>query len=162
ILLEVVMLGGAGMAITVIMRSAVRIGMRRALGPERVLFLGSDDILAPLVAKMRSHPEYGLDPIGHLALIESEPPSREFGPPVLPRSSRMLKRSINLAVAVPAFVLATPIMVLIALALKLDSPGPVLFRQERIGKRGRRFEVLKFRTMGNDAESRVQDLFEQS
>jgi len=43
-------------------------------------------------------------------------------------------------------------MVLIALAIKLDSPGPVLFSQERVGENGRRFRMLKFRTMVPDAE----------
>lgn len=54
--------------------------------------------------------------------------------------------------AVLLIVLA-PILVLIALVLKLDSPGPVIFRQERCGRDGRRFKVLKFRTMHTNASA---------
>ena len=43
-------------------------------------------------------------------------------------------------------------------AVKVTSPGPVLFHQERVGRRGRHFQVLKFRTMGSDAEERLADL----
>ena len=51
-----------------------------------------------------------------------------------------------------------PVMVLIALAVKLDSRGPVLFRQRRVGRGGKRFQVLKFRTMVVDAEKLQSEL----
>lgn len=57
------------------------------------------------------------------------------------------KRAIDLAVAIPAFVLLLPVMVAIGIWIRRDSPGPALFRQERIGLHGRRFRVVKFRTM---------------
>ena len=58
-----------------------------------------------------------------------------------------LKRALDCVIAVPVLALAAIPMGLIALAVKLDSPGPVLFRQKRLGKDGREFEMLKFRSM---------------
>ena len=52
----------------------------------------------------------------------------------------------------------TPVMLLIALAIRVDSPGPILFRQLRRGYRGRLFRVLKFRTMIVDAEQQLANL----
>lgn len=58
-----------------------------------------------------------------------------------------MKRAIDLALAIPAFVLLLPVMVAIGIWVRRDSPGPALFRQERIGAHGRPFQMLKFRTM---------------
>jgi exopolysaccharide biosynthesis polyprenyl glycosylphosphotransferase len=73
-------------------------------------------------------------------------------PPVLSRSSRALKRGLDLLVSCLALVFAALLFLAIAIAVKLDSPGPAIFRQTRIGKDGRRFTLLKFRTMTKDAE----------
>ncbi len=64
----------------------------------------------------------------------------------------VLKRAIDLGLGTLALVVAAPVMAAIALTLKLTSPGPVLYRQERMGVDGRRFQMLKFRTMRADAE----------
>lgn len=58
-----------------------------------------------------------------------------------------LKRAVDLAVSVPLLVLLSPVMAGIALWVRRDSPGPALFRQERIGHAGRPFTLLKFRSM---------------
>ena len=63
-----------------------------------------------------------------------------------------VKRMIDLVIAVPVLIVAAIPMLLIALAVKLDSTGPVLFRQERLGKGGKVFEMLKFRSMVVNAE----------
>ena len=68
------------------------------------------------------------------------------------------KRSMDLAGAIIGLVLLAPVILAISLLIRLDSPGPVLFRQLRRGYRGRRFWVLKFRTMVVDAEQRLDDL----
>jgi len=65
----------------------------------------------------------------------------------------VLKRSLDLAVAVVGLILSLPLMVLVAIAVRLDSKGPVLYRQQRAGLRGKGFEVLKFRSMRIDAEA---------
>jgi putative colanic acid biosynthesis UDP-glucose lipid carrier transferase len=57
------------------------------------------------------------------------------------------KRALDLVVSLAVFLAAFPVLVLIAVAIKLDSRGPVLFRQCRVGQGGKSFRVLKFRTM---------------
>lgn len=83
-------------------------------------------------------------------------------PPWLPRSSRALKRLMDIAIAAPLLVICTPLLVVLAVAVKLDSRGPVLFAQERVGRAGRRFRVLKLRTMVPDAEQRRAELVASS
>lgn len=65
-----------------------------------------------------------------------------------------VKRTLDVAVALVGIVITAPIMVLCAAAIKLTSPGPVIFRQRRSGLNGREFEMLKFRTMELGAEER--------
>jgi exopolysaccharide biosynthesis polyprenyl glycosylphosphotransferase len=72
----------------------------------------------------------------------------------LGRSSRLLKRSVDLVLAAAAFVVLAPVFMAIALAIKLDSRGPVFFRQVRMGSRDRTFKIFKFRTMHADADER--------
>jgi len=71
------------------------------------------------------------------------------------RSSLALvaKRAIDLACGLAGLLLSAPLMILIAIAVRLDSKGPILYRQVRVGLRGKCFEVLKFRSMRVDAES---------
>jgi lipopolysaccharide/colanic/teichoic acid biosynthesis glycosyltransferase len=59
----------------------------------------------------------------------------------------MAKRAFDLTIAALGLLLASPVMLVIAVAIKLDSPGPVMFRQERVGRAGRIFRIHKFRTM---------------
>lgn len=61
--------------------------------------------------------------------------------------ARYGKRTLDLALTVPAVIVLAPVMVLIAAAVKLTSRGPVLFRQDRVGRYGQPFAALKFRTM---------------
>jgi len=65
----------------------------------------------------------------------------------------VLKRAIDLAGSAVGLLLFGPLMLAIAAAIKLTSPGPILYRQERMGLDGRRFHMLKFRTMRADAEA---------
>lgn len=62
------------------------------------------------------------------------------------------KRVLDLLIAVPVLIVAAIPMAFVALAIKLDSPGPVIFRQQRLGKDGKVFEMLKFRSMVVNAE----------
>ena len=63
------------------------------------------------------------------------------------------RRIVDIAVATVAAVVTAPLMLLVALAVKLDSPGPVFYRQVRVGEGGRRFTIIKFRSMRTDAEA---------
>jgi sugar transferase (PEP-CTERM system associated) len=68
------------------------------------------------------------------------------------RGALFAKRLLDLTAASVGLILALPLMVLVALAVRLDSPGPVFFRQDRVGRGGREFTLWKFRSMRIDAE----------
>src|SRR2546423_10680814 len=69
-----------------------------------------------------------------------------------------LKRTMDIGMAVALLVLLAPVMPLAVVAIKLDSPGPVLYNRVRVGKDGRQFVMYKLRTMTADAEQRLTDL----
>lgn len=71
---------------------------------------------------------------------------------------RLGKRLFDLLIAVPALVLLAPLFAGLMLWIKLDSRGPVFFRQARVGRRGRLFRIFKFRTMVVDAEQQGAQL----
>jgi exopolysaccharide biosynthesis polyprenyl glycosylphosphotransferase len=71
----------------------------------------------------------------------------------LSRSSRAIKRGVDLFGAGIGLLILAPLGALIAIAIRLDSPGPVFFRQSRVGRDGRGFEMIKFRSMVNGAEA---------
>ena len=73
--------------------------------------------------------------------------------PHLSGSSRFLKRSLDLLGATLGLILLAPLFALVAVWIKVDSRGPVFFRQVRMGPGGRTFRVFKFRTMVRDAET---------
>jgi exopolysaccharide biosynthesis polyprenyl glycosylphosphotransferase len=100
-------------------------------------------------------PSATIDNIGGITVLG-------VNPPVLSRTSSMLKRAMDLAGAVLGSLISLPLLALAAIAIKLDSRGPVLFRQARIGLEGRRFTLLKLRTMDADAEARRDELVAQS
>ena len=66
----------------------------------------------------------------------------------------MMKRMFDIVVAAAALVVLFPLLVLSVLLIKLDSPGPIFFKQERIGRNFRPFWIYKFRTMAQDAPAR--------
>jgi exopolysaccharide biosynthesis polyprenyl glycosylphosphotransferase len=235
---DLALFGVVALVVLLLLRSEVRRGGSRLLGPERVLFVGNDATTATLVRKIVAHPEYGLEPVGVLGhgstapsslrlpvlgqiedadiaeiaglhriervivshtdveedtllhllrrckqltlkvsvlpqLFDAMGPSVEIddvegvtvlgiNPPVLSRSSRALKRAMDIAGSATVLVLASPLLVVIGLAVRLDSRGPMLFSQQRIGKDGRRFRVYKFRTMVIGAELRTTELLSDS
>lgn len=75
---------------------------------------------------------------------------------------RSLKRILDISVAIGAIIVTSPIMIATALAVKIDSKGPVLFRQVRVGKDGEHFHCYKFRSMYIDAEERKAALMVQN
>ena len=66
---------------------------------------------------------------------------------------RLVRRAVSIVISLVGLVLALPLFPLIVLAIRLDSKGPVFYTQTRVGKGGRLFHVVKFRTMRNDAEA---------
>ncbi|WP_375388525.1 sugar transferase [uncultured Amnibacterium sp.] len=73
-----------------------------------------------------------------------------------------IKRVVDLGLAGFAFLLLSPVLLAVAIAVRIDSPGPVLFRQQRIGVAGERFTMFKFRSMVVDAEARLDALARQN
>jgi exopolysaccharide biosynthesis polyprenyl glycosylphosphotransferase len=87
----------------------------------------------------------------------AELPVIEYNTWDISRSTLMLKRALDLSVAGLALALSAPLLATIAVAVKVDSPGPAIFRQRRAGAGGREFTMLKFRTMASDAEERLAE-----
>jgi exopolysaccharide biosynthesis polyprenyl glycosylphosphotransferase len=79
-------------------------------------------------------------------------------PPKFNRAQTVVKRVFDLVVASTLLVVATPIMLLVAVGVKVGDRGPVFFRQIRVGKGGQHFRLWKFRTMAVDAEQRMAAL----
>jgi len=204
---------------------------RTATAREPTLVIGNSAVASRISRKLAVHPDYGLDVVGFLDDVQSEPdggpayqgptsrleyvlralqiehviiassdmsidqqvdlsrrcmdlgaqvdivprmfevigsknrvhdldgiPVVEIRPARLSPSSRRLKRTLDLVVAGLSLVVLAPFMLYAAWRIKRESPGPVFFRQERMGTGGRRFEILKFRTMFEDAEQRKADL----
>jgi exopolysaccharide biosynthesis polyprenyl glycosylphosphotransferase len=76
----------------------------------------------------------------------------------LTRAQATAKRAFDVAMSAVGLLLIAPLLAAIALAIKLDTAGPVLFRQERVGLHRRRFKLLKLRTMVVGAETMLADL----
>jgi exopolysaccharide biosynthesis polyprenyl glycosylphosphotransferase len=78
--------------------------------------------------------------------------------PVMSGGRRVVKGLVDRALTLLLTFFALPVMLLIALAIRIDSRGPVLFRQKRVGTQGREFHMVKFRTMCVDAEAQLVEL----
>ena len=88
-----------------------------------------------------------------IVLAESPPRGSWYG---------TVKRILDIVLSLLGLVATFPLWLIIALAIKADSPGPVLFVQERVGRHGRRFQFIKFRSMHLDAELRLGQLLERN
>ena len=80
-------------------------------------------------------------------------PTQRVSRMLLTLEQRVLKRSLDLVVAIIATIILLPVMIVTAIAVKLDSPGPALYAQVRVGRNGKLFKVHKFRSMRQDAEA---------
>jgi len=74
---------------------------------------------------------------------------------VLPRWYLITKSFMDVSVAILGMLLLSPLFIIVALLIKIDSQGPVLYKQERVGKNGKLFKIYKFRTMRSDAEKQT-------
>jgi exopolysaccharide biosynthesis polyprenyl glycosylphosphotransferase len=100
-------------------------------------------------------PRLSIRPVAGLSLLHLERPAISGG-------RMILKTGFDRVIGATLLTLGAPLMGVIALAVKLTSPGPVLFRQTRIGVDGRHFTMLKYRSMVADAEQRKAELFQHS
>ena len=85
-----------------------------------------------------------------------------INPPLLSRTSRAIKRSFDLVIGSGILLVAAIPMAIISIAILVGSGRPVLFKQRRIGREGRPFEIYKFRTMVTDAEERREEVMKES
>ena len=90
-------------------------------------------------------------PLAHEPLLYVEAPS-------LAKTQLIVKRCFDIVVASVALLLLSPVLLAVAIAIRLDDGAPILFSQSRVGRGGRTFGVLKFRSMMVDAESKLADL----
>ncbi len=75
------------------------------------------------------------------------------------RTYRVATRMIDVTLSLVALILALPVIAIVALVIAVDSPGPVLFKQARVGRNGKVFSFYKFRTMYTDAKERFPDYY---
>lgn len=111
-------------------------------------------IMAPALTDIAG-PRIHTQQVAGLPLIHVTTPTLEGG-------QRVAKRLFDLVTASVLVLLASPVMIAIALAIKFLSPGPILFKQERVGMQGVHFRMLKFRSMIVNAEQGLQDLESQN
>ncbi|HDR05827.1 MAG TPA: sugar transferase [Candidatus Marinimicrobia bacterium] len=88
-------------------------------------------------------------------------PLIDIFPQLMPYWERVIKRTMDICISLFAIICFSPFFPFIALAIKLDSRGPIFYLQERVGKRGRLFKIIKFRTMVSDAEKLTGPIWSQ-
>jgi exopolysaccharide biosynthesis polyprenyl glycosylphosphotransferase len=111
-------------------------------------------IMAPALTDVAG-PRIHTQQVAGLPLIHVTTPTLEGG-------QRVAKRLFDVIVSSGLILLASPLMGLVAVLIKLDSRGAILFRQERVGIEGKHFRMLKFRSMVVDAEAKLTELVEKN
>ena len=136
---------------------AVAVSSSMQLAPETIRALGwalADLnirlIMAPALTDVAG-PRIHTRPVAGLPLIHVSTPNLEKG-------QRFVKRSTDIVGAALLIVATSPLLAALSLLVRFDSPGPVLFRQERVGTAGERFPMFKFRSMVVDAEAKLEQL----
>jgi exopolysaccharide biosynthesis polyprenyl glycosylphosphotransferase len=143
--------------------------LARILGVERVIIAlpnAERDRVVRLIRELRElNVQIDVVPFYYEALSPSMDTHSIEGLPLLglrparlPRSSILFKRAMDLTLSTLGLLVVAPIFCLIAVAIRLDSRGPVFFRQKRMGHRGETFSIFKFRTMQVDADARRAEL----
>ena len=110
-------------------------------------------VLAPGIADIAG-PRISSRPVAGLPLLHVETPRFSGG-------QRVAKRILDVTAASLGIVVISPVLAFLAISIRLSSPGPVFFRQQRVGHGGREFTMLKFRSMVIDAEERLAAPLEQ-
>lgn len=144
-------------AITSCSADAVAVSAGVQLHPQTLRHLGWELasrniglIMAPALTDIAG-PRIHTQQVAGLPLIHVTTPTLEGG-------QRVAKRLFDVAVSGMLIVIASPIMAIVAVMVRLDSAGPVLFKQDRVGIEGSHFRMLKFRSMVVDAEKQLQNM----
>jgi len=131
------------------------------LGPEQLRRLaweleptGADLMVAPSLVEVAG-PRLSIRPVSGLPLLQVEQPQFAGG-------RRIVKSTFDRTIALCSVVLLSPVLLAIALAVRLTSRGPAFFTQQRIGRDGAPFTMVKFRSMVVDAEQRREELVAES
>lgn len=130
-----------------------------ALHPEEELAFLQEHVQNPVfdsifVARQNKVGRFSIKPLPQSAFAQND----FFNNKITYAGKIMLKRSMDILGSLLGLVVLAPLFLAIALLIKMTSKGPVLFKQERMGKDGRLFEVYKFRTMHLDAEAKLQEM----
>lgn len=149
---EVVQMGSAS-TVAVAARGEVSAQALRRLSWE-LEGTGVDMLVAPALTDVAG-PRIHIRPVAGLPMLHVEEPALSGG-------RRLLKAAFDRAIALVALLLMLPMMLAIALAVRLTSPGPVFFRQVRCGRGGQPFTIYKYRSMQVDAETRLATLLPQN
>jgi exopolysaccharide biosynthesis polyprenyl glycosylphosphotransferase len=120
----------------------------------RIEALQMELILVPALTDVAG-PRIHARPVAGMPLIHIDYPAFESG-------RRIAKRAFDMAASALCLVVAAPVFAVIAVAIFVTSPGPVLFAQERVGQCGKRFKMYKFRSMVVDAEAALPSLLDKS
>lgn len=95
-------------------------------------------------------------------VVENDYPIAKFAPTVISPGKLAFKRLVDIIGGIVGTILSLPIILIVAIPLKLESSGPLIFKQQRVGKNGRIFNIYKLRSMYEDAEERKKVLQEQN
>ena len=157
-------LGSPAAAVTALRETGadtVAVAGSRAMGSEELRQLawqlegtGVDLVVAPAITDVAG-PRIHVRPVAGLPLLHVEEPDLS-GP------RRLLKVGLERVAALVLLLLVAPLGLLVAAAVKLSSPGPVFYRQVRVGLRGREFGLWKFRTMVTDADRHLAAIADQN
>lgn len=112
--------------------------------------LGVNLFVAPSIMEVAG-PRLSIHPVEGVSLMSIQYPT-------LRGAKRVVKDVYDVALSAVALIVLAPLLAAIALAIKIDSPGPVLFRQTRVGRLGEPFSIVKFRSMVPDAEARRHEV----
>jgi exopolysaccharide biosynthesis polyprenyl glycosylphosphotransferase len=115
---------------------------------------GIDLLVAPDVVDLAG-PRITVAPVTGLPLLH-------IGEPRIGGRARLLKDWVERLLAIPILLFACPVLAVAAVAIRMEGPGPIFYRQERVGYRGQLFTMLKFRSMVPDAEGRLEALRERN
>ena len=142
---------GAGAALAVLLLSAAPFILKLARRAPQLALIGPLMVLARSLA-------LGVGYVaGTVHFAGALPGQRQ---PIIPGWKRAVKRVIDIIGALAGLVLAIPLVALAAIAIKLDSPGPIFYWQVRIGENGRPFRIAKLRSMVADAEAQLEQLID--
>ncbi|MET4611314.1 exopolysaccharide biosynthesis polyprenyl glycosylphosphotransferase [Rhodococcus sp. PvR044] len=111
---------------------------------------GADLLIAPALMDIVG-PRLHIRPVAGMPLLQLSAPN-------FTRPAWFVKTVMDRVLALGLLIVIAPMMVAIGCAIRLTSPGPALFKQTRVGRRGSQFEMFKFRSMVRDAEDRLADL----